>query len=100
MLAVRNLQAAYGAAQVLFDISFEIGRGEVVTLLGRNGMGKTTTVRTIMGLLRPKSGEVRFGKSRLFRRSILCSLASASDAAISARSFPVASSRCSRSAAL
>jgi branched-chain amino acid transport system ATP-binding protein len=65
MLAVRNLQAAYGAAQVLFDISFEIGRGEVVTLLGRNGMGKTTTVRTIMGLLRPKSGEVRFGESRL-----------------------------------
>ena len=65
MLAVRNLQAAYGAAQVLFDISLEIGCGEVVTLLGRNGMGKTTTVRTIMGLLRPKGGEVRFGESRL-----------------------------------
>jgi branched-chain amino acid transport system ATP-binding protein len=65
MLAVRNLQAGYGAAQVLFDISFEIGRGEVVTLLGRNGMGKTTTVRSIMGLLRPMAGEVRFDQSRL-----------------------------------
>ncbi|WP_046863773.1 ABC transporter ATP-binding protein [Microvirga massiliensis] len=65
MLAVRNLQAGYGAAQVLFDISFEIGRGEVVTLLGRNGMGKTTTVRSIMGLLRPKAGEVRFEESLL-----------------------------------
>ena len=60
MLSVRNLQAAYGIAQVLFDISFEIGSGEVVTLLGRNGMGKTTTVKSIMGLLRPRGGEVRF----------------------------------------
>src|SRR5215213_8668062 len=60
MLAVRNLQASYGAAQVLFDISFDIGSGEVVTLLGRNGMGKTTTVKSIMGLLPPHGGEVRF----------------------------------------
>jgi len=60
MLSVRNLQAGYGAAQVLFDISLDVGRGEVVTLLGRNGMGKTTTVRSIMGLLRPQGGEVRF----------------------------------------
>ena len=60
MLSVKNLQAAYGIAQVLFDISFEIGSGEVVTLLGRNGMGKTTTVKSIMGLLRPRGGEVRF----------------------------------------
>jgi branched-chain amino acid transport system ATP-binding protein len=60
MLSVQNLQAAYGNAQVLFDISFEIGSGEVVTLLGRNGMGKTTTVRSIMGLLRPRGGEIRF----------------------------------------
>jgi branched-chain amino acid transport system ATP-binding protein len=60
MLAVRQLQAAYGAAQVLFDVSLEIGPGEVVTLLGRNGMGKTTTVRSIMGLLRPRGGEVWF----------------------------------------
>ncbi|QYK41539.1 MAG: ABC transporter ATP-binding protein [Paracoccaceae bacterium] len=60
MLSVRNLQAAYGASQVLFDVSLEIGEGEVVTLLGRNGMGKTTTVRTVMGLMPPRGGEVRF----------------------------------------
>ena len=60
MLSVRGLQASYGAAQVLFDISLDVGEGEVVTLLGRNGMGKTTTVRSIMGLLRPRGGEVRF----------------------------------------
>jgi branched-chain amino acid transport system ATP-binding protein len=60
MLTVRQLQASYGAAQVLFDISLEVRAGEVVTLLGRNGMGKTTTVRSIMGLLRPRGGEVRF----------------------------------------
>jgi branched-chain amino acid transport system ATP-binding protein len=60
MLSVANLQASYGAAQVLFDISFEIGAGEVVTLLGRNGMGKTTTVKSIMGLVRPKGGSIRF----------------------------------------
>jgi len=60
MLSVRHLQASYGAAQVLFDVSLDVGPGEVVTLLGRNGMGKTTTVRSIMGLLRPRAGEVRF----------------------------------------
>ena len=63
MLSVRHLQASYGAAQVLFDISLDVGAGEVVTLLGRNGMGKTTTVRSIMGLLRPRGGEVRFDGS-------------------------------------
>ncbi|HEX2136334.1 MAG TPA: ABC transporter ATP-binding protein [Microvirga sp.] len=60
MLSVRNLQASYGAAQVLFDVSFNVDDGEAVTLLGRNGMGKTTTVKAIMGLLRPRGGEVRF----------------------------------------
>jgi branched-chain amino acid transport system ATP-binding protein len=60
MLRVQNLQAAYGASQALFDVSFDIRDGEVVTLMGRNGMGKTTTVRTIMGLLRPKGGAVEY----------------------------------------
>jgi branched-chain amino acid transport system ATP-binding protein len=60
VLTVTNLQTAYGAAQVLFDISFAVGPGEVVTLLGRNGMGKTTTVNTIMGLVPPRGGEVAF----------------------------------------
>jgi branched-chain amino acid transport system ATP-binding protein len=60
MLDVKNLQASYGAAKVLFDISLEIGAGEVVTLLGRNGMGKTTTINTIMGLLPSTGGGVSF----------------------------------------
>jgi branched-chain amino acid transport system ATP-binding protein len=64
MLEVRDLQTSYGRSQVLFKIDLQIKEGEVVSLLGRNGMGKTTTVRSIMGLTRPKSGEIRFrGKS-------------------------------------
>jgi len=60
MLVVEALEAAYGVSQVLFGVTFRVDAGEVVTLLGRNGMGKTTTVRAIMGILRPKSGTVRF----------------------------------------
>ena len=51
MLRVEDLQASYGRGQVLFDIRLDVGRGELVTLLGRNGMGKTTTIRSIMGLM-------------------------------------------------
>ncbi|QPM90261.1 ABC transporter ATP-binding protein [Pseudooceanicola algae] len=58
MLNVENLQAAYGQSQVLFDISLRVGDGELVSLMGRNGMGKTTTIRTIMGLLGAKGGQV------------------------------------------
>jgi len=60
MLSVAHLQAAYGQSQVLFDVALEIGEGEVVTLLGRNGMGKTTTVRSIMGACRVLGGDIRF----------------------------------------
>ncbi|MHB2167472.1 ABC transporter ATP-binding protein [Alsobacter sp. R-9] len=60
MLSVRGLQAGYGASQVLFDVSLDVAEGEVVTLLGRNGMGKTTTIRAVMGLNRPRGGEVTF----------------------------------------
>jgi branched-chain amino acid transport system ATP-binding protein len=60
MLNVAGLQAGYGPAQVLFDISFVVGEGEVVTLLGRNGMGKTTTIRSLMGLLRAQAGAMSF----------------------------------------
>ena len=60
MLTVENIEAAYGPAQVLFGVSFTVSAGEVVTLLGRNGMGKTTTLRTIMGLLPAKGGSATF----------------------------------------
>jgi branched-chain amino acid transport system ATP-binding protein len=59
MLKVEGLETAYGLSQVLFGVSLEIAQGEVVTLLGRNGMGKTTTVLSIMGVVRPKGGSVR-----------------------------------------
>lgn len=65
MLTVSNLAAAYGSSQVLFDVSLDIRDGEVVTLLGRNGMGKTTTVRTVMGLLAAKAGDVQFDGARI-----------------------------------
>jgi len=65
VLTVEKLQAAYGAARVLFDVSFSVGEGEMVTLLGRNGMGKTTTISAIMGLLRASGGSIIFGDARL-----------------------------------
>jgi len=60
MLEVRDLEAAYGRSQVLFGVSFAVEAGSVVTLLGRNGMGKTTTVRSVMGMMRTRSGQVLF----------------------------------------
>ena len=60
MLKVEALEASYGQSQVLFDIGFEVNRGEMVTLLGRNGMGKTTTIRAIMGMTPPHGGTVTF----------------------------------------
>jgi branched-chain amino acid transport system ATP-binding protein len=60
MLTVDHLAASYGPAQVLFDISFHVEPGEVVTLLGRNGMGKTTTIFALMGLLPPQGGTASF----------------------------------------
>jgi branched-chain amino acid transport system ATP-binding protein len=60
LLEVRDLHAAYGLSRVLFGVSLEIGRGECVCLLGRNGVGKTTTMRAIMGLTPPTAGTVRW----------------------------------------
>ena len=60
MLEVENIETSYGASQVLFGMSLTIRAGEVVTLLGRNGMGKSTTIRSIMGIIRPHAGEIRF----------------------------------------
>jgi branched-chain amino acid transport system ATP-binding protein len=65
MLTVENLQAAYGHSQVLFDLSLQVDPGQVVTLLGRNGMGKTTTIRTIMGLMPPRAGSVHFAGTKI-----------------------------------
>ena len=59
MLEVRGLQASYGVSQALFGVDLEVDTGEVVTLMGRNGMGKTTTVNCIMGLLPAKAGSIR-----------------------------------------
>jgi branched-chain amino acid transport system ATP-binding protein len=60
MLTVEGLVAGYGGSRVLHGIGFTVGAGEVVTLLGRNGMGKTTTVRAVMGLLAPSAGRIDF----------------------------------------
>src|SRR5674476_1406952 len=60
MLAVQSLSAWYGAARILYDLSFEVGRGEVVALMGRNGAGKSTTMKAIMGLIAQRQGTVRF----------------------------------------
>ncbi len=66
MLSIRNLQASYGLSQVLFGVDLEVRDGEVVALLGRNGMGKTTTVMSTLGLM-PAKGEVQFGGKRIER---------------------------------
>ena len=60
MLSVSDLHVSYGAITALSGISFEIGKGEIVTLIGGNGAGKTTTLRTISGLLRAKTGKITF----------------------------------------
>lgn len=61
MLEVCDIETFYGASQVLFGVGLQVGAGEVVTLMGRNGMGKTTTVRSIMGLTPPRCGSILFG---------------------------------------
>ena len=60
MLAVESIETSYGVSQVLFGVSFAVASGQVATLLGRNGMGKTTTIRSIMGILPPKVGSISF----------------------------------------
>jgi branched-chain amino acid transport system ATP-binding protein len=60
MLTVEGITTSYGQSQVLFGVDLEVRRGEVVTLLGRNGMGKTTTIRSIMGMTPPSGGAISF----------------------------------------
>ena len=64
-LEVRGLRAGYGRAQVLFDVDLKVDAGEVVALLGRNGAGKSTTLKAIMGLVRPTAGAVSFDQHDL-----------------------------------
>ncbi len=65
LLEARDVEAGYGHAQVLFGVSLSVGEGEVVTLIGRNGMGKTTTVRALMGLVRARAGAITFAGARV-----------------------------------
>ncbi|MBS0318776.1 MAG: ABC transporter ATP-binding protein [Proteobacteria bacterium] len=65
LLEVDGMETAYGSSQVLFGVSLAIRQGEVATLLGRNGMGKTTTVRTLMGLVAARAGTIRFRGERI-----------------------------------
>jgi branched-chain amino acid transport system ATP-binding protein len=64
LLEMKDVHAAYGQAQALFGMGFDVREGEVVTLLGRNGMGRSTTIKCLFGMLVPSRGEIRFaGKS-------------------------------------
>jgi branched-chain amino acid transport system ATP-binding protein len=67
MLEIKNIDAFYGDAQALWDVSLTVKEGEIVTLLGANGAGKSTTLRTISGLLKPKKGTVSLSAVRLDR---------------------------------
>ena len=60
MLEIKNIDVFYGDVQVIWDISFNVKEGEIVALIGANGAGKSTTLKTISGILRPKNGEIHF----------------------------------------
>jgi branched-chain amino acid transport system ATP-binding protein len=69
-LLVERVRAGYGDLQVLWDLSFEVRQGTLVTLIGSNGAGKTTILKTIAGLLRPRQGSITFGKLNIARAAI------------------------------
>jgi branched-chain amino acid transport system ATP-binding protein len=66
MLKVNGINVFYGDLQVLWDVSFEVNEAEIVVLVGANGAGKSTTIRTISSLLKPRSGSIEFEGDRLF----------------------------------
>jgi len=68
LLEVRDIETFYGTSQALFGISFEARQGEFVTLIGRNGMGKSTTVKSVMGILAPRRGAIRFAGAEIAGR--------------------------------
>ena len=65
LLDVESIETCYGLSQVLFGLSLSVRSGEMVTLMGRNGMGKTTTIRSIMGLTPPRAGSIRFAGDQI-----------------------------------
>src|SRR5579871_1024278 len=67
LLSVSGLNTHYGRAHILFDVALAVRRGEVLALLGRNGAGKSTTLKSIMGLVRPSSGRIDFAGRRIER---------------------------------
>jgi branched-chain amino acid transport system ATP-binding protein len=69
LLAVKDLQAWYGESHILHGVTFDVAAGEVVTLLGRNGVGKTTTLKAVMGIIESRTGSVRFEDKEIIRRS-------------------------------
>ena len=69
MIEVVDINVFYGPVQALWDVSFEIRAGEIVTLLGSNGAGKSTTIKIVQGLIHPASGEVRFLEKTIHRKS-------------------------------
>jgi branched-chain amino acid transport system ATP-binding protein len=79
MLEVSNIDVSYGDLQVLWDVSFQVNEGEIVALVGANGAGKSTTIKTVSGLLKPSRGSIRFLDQNLDRvpahRIIDCGIA-------------------------
>jgi len=72
MLEVQNIDVFYGDLQVLWDVSFEVEEGEIVALVGANGSGKSTTLKTLSGLLNPVNGSIRFLDQRLDKIPASC----------------------------
>jgi len=64
LLDLQNLDVHYGAIHALRGVSFRVGQGEIVTLIGANGAGKTTTLRAVSGMLRPSGGQIQYEESR------------------------------------
>ncbi len=69
MLRIENLSVHYGMIQAVHDVSFEVNQGEIVSLIGANGAGKTTILRTISGLIRPSKGTILFEGKPIQKRS-------------------------------
>src|ERR1700712_2422559 len=69
ILTVADLQAWYGESHILHGINFSVNEGEVVTLLGRNGAGKTSTLKSVMGIIGKRMGSIRFGNQDIIRAS-------------------------------